>query len=403
MILPPIPDNEESRLEALYRYNILDTEREKAFDEIVELASYICNTPVSLITLIDKDRQYHKAWRGFEAHDTTREAAFCSYTILQNDIMEVEDTDQDIRFSQNPSVLNDPHIKFYAGAPLTTSDGYNLGSLCVIDQKPNSLTDQQKRALKLLSNRVMSELELRLQSEKEHERLTVMENINEFKDNLISILAHDLRAPLNSIYSTLDLLDKQLINAEELSQLVPLLKTETTNTSDLLNNLLIYAKNSLNNIHTLKEQFEASSIVEDTIELYHETAHRKGVALTFEAAKARIYGDRELIKMALRNLVNNGIKFCSTGDRVTVSLSSSEGQTTISVSDSGQGMDPEKLEAIIAGTNRESSPGTSQETGVGLGFILIRDSILAQGGHITATSERGAGSTFNLVVPSEKP
>jgi GAF domain-containing protein len=156
-----LPSNEEKRLEALKNYHILDTLPEADFDALTNLASYICNTPIALISLIDTDRQWFKSNVGLGISQTDRNIAFCRYTILSEGVLEITDTHQNPLVSTNPLVTGDPNIRFYAGAPLTTPDGYNLGSLCVIDTIPRQLTEQQKTALQTLAREVVSHLELR--------------------------------------------------------------------------------------------------------------------------------------------------------------------------------------------------------------------------------------------------
>lgn len=154
-------DNELNRLLALRKYNILDTPEEKDFDDIVFVASQICGVPISLISLIDTDRQWFKAKVGLDAKETSREVAFCDHAIRGNQTFIVEDTHADVRFKDNPLVKAHPQIRFYAGALLTTGDGYNIGTLCVVDQRPLKLTTRQIESLEALARQVVSLFELR--------------------------------------------------------------------------------------------------------------------------------------------------------------------------------------------------------------------------------------------------
>lgn len=158
----PLPENEAARIKALRRYDILDSPPEEAFDDIVMLAAHICETPISLVTLVDSDRQWFKAKVGLDVPETSREDSFCSHTILDpDDICIVPDALADERFANNPLVTADPNIRFYAGVPLVTKDGYALGSLCVIDRVPRELKPEQLAALRALRRDVVVELELR--------------------------------------------------------------------------------------------------------------------------------------------------------------------------------------------------------------------------------------------------
>ncbi len=167
MILAPQASNEQERLLELMRYEVLHTQYEEDFDQIVKLASSICQTPISTITLLDIHKQWFKAKTGIDNTDGDRDTSFCGHAILQSDILEVKDALTDERFHDNPLVLNDPKIRFYAGYPLVSPAGYALGTLCVIDSVPRSLTEEQKYTLRILGNQVMKMFELRLKNKEE--------------------------------------------------------------------------------------------------------------------------------------------------------------------------------------------------------------------------------------------
>lgn len=156
-----LPNHELARLEALYQYNILDTSPEEVFDDFTDLAAHICETPIALITLVDNHRQWFKSKVGLTLSETAREISFCTHTIQGNEVFIVQDALTDERFVTNPLVTSEPHLRFYAGTPLITSQGYALGSLCVLDYVPRELTSQQLKALRALSRQVMTQLELR--------------------------------------------------------------------------------------------------------------------------------------------------------------------------------------------------------------------------------------------------
>lgn len=153
--------DEAGRLNALRQYKILDTDPEQAFDDLTLIASQICGVPIALISLIDKDRQWFKSRVGIEVQETSRSVSFCAHAILQEGIFTIPDASKDARFRDNPFVRADPGIRFYAGAPITTPDGFALGTLCVVDYVPRKLTDEQNNALNALQRQVAAQLELR--------------------------------------------------------------------------------------------------------------------------------------------------------------------------------------------------------------------------------------------------
>ena len=152
---------EASRIAALNRYAILDTEPEQSFDDLVTLAAHICKTPMAMLSLVDEHRQWFKSKVGVQVRETPREISICTHAIQQDDLFIVPDTRQDPRFRDNPLVVGEPRVRFYAGAPLINEDGFALGTLCVVDREPRELDEDQKNALLSLRRLALAQMELR--------------------------------------------------------------------------------------------------------------------------------------------------------------------------------------------------------------------------------------------------
>ncbi|WP_211324896.1 PAS domain S-box protein [Chitinophaga skermanii] len=183
----PVPHNEKERVKALRSYKLLDSENEEAFDNIVQIASAVCKVPISLITLIDENRQWIKAKIGMDIVETAREDSFCQYTILHNELLEIQDATKDDRLNKMEAVTGDDHIRFYAGYPLVDPKGYAIGSLCVIDKEPHQLNDEQRRILKLLAGQVVALVLMR----KENETFRNYQQLFELSNAIIVVLGFD--------------------------------------------------------------------------------------------------------------------------------------------------------------------------------------------------------------------
>jgi GAF domain-containing protein len=192
----PKPANEKQRLATLRGYEILDTKPEAAFDDLTSLASYICQTPIALISLIDAERQWFKSKVGVSVTETSRDIAFCALAIFQSDVFIVPDASQDERFSENPLVVSEPKIRFYAGATLM-ADGQALGTLCVLDRVPRTLSPEQLEALRALSRQAQGQLELRRNLKRLEQSLAARDRAETEKEHTLQ----ELRAALANIHT----------------------------------------------------------------------------------------------------------------------------------------------------------------------------------------------------------
>lgn len=219
------PTNEQERIEKLLDYRILDTSPETAYDDIARLAAYICGTPTSLVSLVDVSRQWFKSSVGMDAAETPRDLAFCAHAILRPQVLVVPDAHADERFANNPLVTGSPYIRFYAGAPLITSEGYAVGSLCVIDYVPKQLTSEQIQSLEALARQVVSLLEMRLSVQrieaeivKKEEAETALRKLNlSLKKSTETI--HQKNQQLEETLQQLRLAQSQLVQNEKMASL----------------------------------------------------------------------------------------------------------------------------------------------------------------------------------------
>jgi len=209
----PIPSNEKERLHTLKEYEVLDTLQEEHFDEITKTAALICDCKIALISLIDSDRQWFKSHYGIDVPETPREPSYCGHAIMGDDLFIIENAALDERFCDNPLLVNEPHVVFYAGAPLIAPNGCRIGTLCVIDHKPKSLSREQKLLLKTLSKQVVSYFELEKKTREANQRLKESEAYKNGLDSMALVFKTDLEGTIK--YANQNFLDLSQYTADE--------------------------------------------------------------------------------------------------------------------------------------------------------------------------------------------
>ena len=396
-IAPPTLD-EAARLKALYDYDVLDTNAEKIFDDLTQLAAQICNTPITLISLIDPHRQWFKSRVGLDAEETSRDIAFCAHAIHQKEIFEVQDTLKDKRFFDNPMVTSEPNIRFYAGTPLVNPDGYAIGTLCVIDDKPNKLTKDQRNALEVLGRSVISQMELR-------KNIQALKQASDHKTEFLSNMSHELRTPLNAIIGF-----SRLILDDIKQHKLPAKFSEYISHIDYSGRRLLSVVNSvidLNKIEAGMMQVQIESIclrdfVTDLEGMLAITANEKDVAFSVNVSNGlptHLAIDQAKISQIITNLAHNAIKFTDSGKSVKVELSLKNEHLVLTVSDQGVGissLDKTKL----FGKFQQVGQAKSSE-GSGLGLSITQGLVELLGGKIEVQSTLGSGSVFTVLLPQK--
>ncbi len=393
MISAQKPANENARLSNLEAYAIMDTLADKGFDEIVALASTICNTPISLVTLLDDRRQWFKARHGLDVTETTRETAFCAHAILQNDMMVVPDALQDERFFDNPLVIGAPDIRFYAGMPLITPNGYKMGTLCVIDSQPRTLTATQLYSLEVLSRQVVKQMEL-------HKTNIELSRLNEVDKKLLSIIAHDLRSPFSSIYSVLDLVEQYELPPDQFKAMVPMMRQSVNTGLDLVANLVEWALTQFEGKSNEKETVSIAAIVQQIIVANQQLFNGKGNTVENNVTDNHaVHADKKKIEFVFRNLLLNANKFTSNGT-IKVSSNITDGKLSICISDTGKGISPTIIDNLFSWQKKTSTEGTHGEKGSGLGLPMCKEFIEAEGGRIWVECSPGKETCFYFTLPA---
>lgn len=460
MIKAELPVDETERLEVLRRYEILDTDPEKEFDDITHLASYICGAPIAMISLVDAERQWFKSKVGTTTSETPRDIAFCAHGILQAEVFVVKDAQADERFADNPLVTGESQVRFYAGAPLIAPDGHALGMLCVNDRVAREITPEQKRALEALSRQVVAQLELQRSvrqlketvAEKEradakleetHKQLMVASRQAGMAEIAGNVL-HNVGNVLNSVnVSSSVIADKvRASKVVNLGKVAEMMRTHEHHLADFLVNdskgrqlpgylaslashlveeqgqILDEVGSLVNNVVHIKEivamqqnYARASGVsevanikdlLEDAIRMNNGAISRHNVKLVREFDDVGpILTERHKVLQILVNLLRNAKMACNDSGRVDkeirLRIRNGNGTVKISVIDNGVGIPRENMVRIF------NHGFTTRKDGNGFGLHSGALAAKELGGQLEAFSEGpGRGATFTLKLPAKQ-
>ena len=398
MIVATEPQYETDRLNALEEYNILDTLPEAEFDDITRIASQVCGTSISLITLVDQNRQWYKSRYGFDLSEAPRKGSFCEAAIHHpSEIFVVPDAAVDNRFRNSTLVAGRPHIAFYAGVPLVNPQGFALGTLCVLDTKPKTLTDEQLQTLQSLGRQVVSLMELKRNVIQLNYKQKELESAYADLEKFSYIASHDLKSPLNNIISLADLLHdlyKDVLDGEG-NEYLSYITDSAYQLTHLVDGILEYSKSS-KMLTDSKQTIVVSDFIEDVMTLIHVP---KKITVNYKKDIRTITISVTALKQILLNLVNNAIKY-HDGKQGTIDIRFEEkkGKYIFEIADDGPGIAPEDQEKIFDLFERLKNT-IRQKEGNGIGLSTVKRLVEKLGGDIRLESVLGKGSKFTITIP----
>ncbi len=393
-----LPTNEQSRLHNLYSYELLDTLPEQDYDNITKLASFICNTPVSLITLVDKDRQWMKSTYGVTLEQTLREHAFCTHAILKpNEIMIVSDAVKDERFSDNPLVTGDPHVMFYAGVPLLTEEGYAIGSLCVLDSKPGNINESQREALKILANQTMRLMQLHKKTKELVHSRQLMQEINAELENFAQTAAENLKQPCDNAIEFTELIANKFSDTLDVDgkQILSLIKYSCESIKATVDETLERA-NRLSFLQETKSMFTLTSLMQDLKQMLPSS--EGNIAIGNHPDNDSIYFFKNLLLQTLNNIITASTTFNNKQNQfIEISFQQNKQAYVFTIADNGQGIPVvsrggEFVLLQVNGANNEDNHYVRHLTSA-------KQIITSLSGSLDMSFEENTGTIFIISVP----
>ncbi|MFC7528005.1 GAF domain-containing protein [Actinoplanes sp. GCM10030250] len=395
----PLPDNEIERLAALYSLDILDSPAEKDFDDIVALAAGVCEAPMAMVSLVDADRQWAKASTGSELAETSRDVSFCAHAILGRDLLLVPDARDDARFADNPAVAAPNGVRFYAGAPLMTTDGFALGTLCVMDTVTRHLDIEQQQALRALARQVTAQLELRRYAFALANTTARLQELERRKDDLAGLVGGELRSSLRLMSAYLERLGDTGFHDAEMGDLVGrATAAHVRGFRELIDHLTTMADAGLGGESLHMRQCDLTRVTQRAVEAVRPIAASKHIWILNQAGgpSLPIIADPVRLEQVLTHLLFAAVKYTPEGGRVRVGTEMESGPTVrLDDMDLPDGMRPELFPHLYYGAIAHPADVPGPDRG-----LAVAKRILDAHHATVALSDRpGDGTSLHVVFP----
>ncbi|HET7725759.1 MAG TPA: ATP-binding protein [Candidatus Limnocylindrales bacterium] len=396
-----IPPDEAARLAAVRRYEILDTPPDGAFERITALAARLFNVPIAIVSVVDEDRIWFKSHYGLDVEEIGRDPGLCASAILQDRPWIITDAPRDPRALANPLVAGEFGLRFYAGAPLRTSDGYNLGTVCVLDFEPRDVTADERATLEDLAALVMDELELRLASRRTVAEAREREHLN---DALMSMLSHELRTPVTTIYGSAQILDRKLASIDAgIRDLVPDIVWESQRLLGLIENILVMTRLEQGRaLDTTREPVLVQRLLPTIVAHEARRSPDREIRLDVPDELPLVEADPVYLAQIIGNLLSNSIKYSTADTPIDLAARAIDEEVEITVQDQGIGIPPEAREKVFELLVR-TDEAARFASGAGIGLYVCRRLLEAMDGRIWIDPVREQGTRVIVRLRAFEP
>lgn len=387
-----IPANDVERIKKLRDYDILDTPEEDTFNKIAILAAQIFNTPIAQVTFVDEERVFFKTnISPLAATEISRNDSFCSIAILNNDVTLFKNILEVPELQSNPFVTMENGVRFYAGAPLKTTEGLHLGTVCVLDIEPKEVTEQQLKMLETLSAIAMDELELRLATRKAMRTQTDMMNR----------IVHDLKNPNTTISLSAELIKKKADDPKVVTDFADRIKRSATSVLNSLNNLLDLSQSENASFRLNADEVDVLQILEQAKNNFELIAAQKQQNVIINCnCSSVIYADSIRLQDAFENLLSNALKYAHPNTTVLINVTTIDNDLLIEFKDQGQGLLKDEMSKLFTKFARLSAIPTGKEHSNGLGLSIVKMLVELHHGKVWAESEgKDKGASFFIALP----